>query len=150
MLALASLLVKLSDHTSTEYHTREFLRCLSSPPQVSSWRDRFTRDYAEWVLKGCPTDAQLFDQAGDHERELVSRGAFERREFVLRHRIPSKQTRIEIGALLTRLGSDRKWRCRVHDRAPRFIIVATPTNMKRFDAAIREYDDELRQWTEIK
>jgi len=150
VVALGIILVRLSYPASTQYHMREFLYSITSTPQPFSWRDRFRRDYVEWMLRGRPTDAQLSERAVDHERELLARGVFVRRQFVLRHRPPSEQTFRGIAAILTRVGSDRKWRMWFHKRSPRFIITATPANMRLFEAAVREYDDSPGSGTEIK
>ena len=143
IVVLTAIAVRTLCPRSTDYPMKEFLYSITSAPQPSSWRDRFSREYIEWMLRGRPTDAQLFDRAQDYERELLQRGAFEQKEFVLQYRPPSRMTSVEIGALLTRLGSDRKWRARLSDRSPRFTITTTPRNMRVFEAAIRKYDQSF-------
>jgi hypothetical protein len=128
----------------TDYHLRAFVYAITSPPRAASWRGRFTRDYLHWDLHGRPTEAKLRQLADYHESELLRLGGFERREFVLQHRAPGKSTRLELGAMITRLSSDRKWRMRFNERSPRFTITATPANMKVFEAAICEYDREVQ------
>jgi hypothetical protein len=136
-------ILRILSPRSTEYHMRSFVYHSSAmPPQVHSWRDRFTREYFRWILSGRPTSGEHTYLAREHERVLLERGAFERKEFVLQHRPPSKRTLIEIAALLKRHCTDRLCSMHFDERNPlRFNIYTTPGNMRLVEAAIQEYDE---------
>ncbi len=119
---------------------RAFLSCIQSPPRPSSWRDWFTRDYLAWTVRGRPTEFELQKRLAYHEHELIRLGAFEQKEFELKHREGSDKTSAEISAFITRLGPDAKWVVHGDNRHPRFSISATPANMRVFETAIRDYD----------
>ncbi len=142
IVAFSLILLAIRSPRSTNYHLQAFVHHSSAMiPQVHSWRDRVTREYLRWILSRRPTSSEHFYLAREHERVLLERGAFERKEFVLQHREPSKRTLLQIGTLLGRLGTDRLYCMHFDERNPlRFSISATPRNMRLFATAIQEYD----------
>lgn len=141
-VAVTIVMVSLLGTNGAEFHMRALLFCLKSPPRPSSWRDWFTHDYLVWTVRGRPTESELHKRLAYHEHELIRLGAFERKEFELKHQQPSERTYVEISAFIVSLGPDAKWLAHTDFRHPRFSISATPANMRVFETAIRDYDRE--------